>query len=134
MIDAGHGGPSVLHYKWSPDGNRGGPPDCIPIPRVLVMTSPPVEPPACAGPLAGATGLGRLWLRMGPIVPSFLLTDSLLFQNKGETTVKDRRKEQIPDVSFPELQKAVHLVRTHHDLTEADRGNGGCCLWREPFT
>lgn len=55
------------------------------------------------GHWAELTGLGLLLLRTGTPLPTSILTDSLVFQKKGETTIKDRRRVQI---SFPEFKKS----------------------------
>lgn len=55
--------------------------------------------------------------------PTSLLRDSLVFQKKGETTIKDRRKERIADGSFPEFKKQCTWLG-HRELTEPGRGCG----------
>ncbi|XP_073756368.1 uncharacterized protein [Callorhinus ursinus] len=58
----------------------------------------------------GRPGPGAAVAGDGAALPTSLLTDALVFQKKGATTIQDTRKEQVPDVSFRELQK-MHLVR-----------------------
>lgn len=59
------------------------------------------------GPLGGRNRPGAAVAEDGA---ASLVTESLLFHKKGETTVKDRRKEQIPDVSFLEFKKTKKSI------------------------
>lgn len=81
---------------------------------VLGLTLPWVQPLWCSqGQLTGHLLLSLRWSRLD----TSLLTDCLVFQKRGETTIKDRRKEQMPDVLFPEFKKQC-IWLGHRELTE----------------
>lgn len=126
--------PRPLRGQCRPRGVPGGGPTSSHA-SVLVLTFG-------TAPAGGLRGSSQATWRLLPRwagSPTSLLTDVLVFQKKGETTIKDRRKEQI-GVSFPEFKKQCVWLG-HHELTEWDGdvapksgGKESVAVGRSPLT